>query len=134
MKKQSEIEATLERSLRKQVNAPRLDRSFNAAVFARIAAEEQRATNPVTERVQLPSSARWLFVSNLIGVAVAMVLVVNFGMQYFSEVSVAVPAPQVSAATSAEIAKLAGWAVTGVSLVFGLMFTPLGRKLRAEFT
>jgi hypothetical protein len=30
--------------------------------------------------------------------------------------------------------EIAGLAITAASIVFGLMFTPLGRRLRAELT
>ncbi len=128
------IEANLDRSLANQVKAPRLDRRFDAAVWARIQAAEQRATHPVPDRARAPSSARWLLVTNVIGVAVAALLVVIFGLQSFAEVSVSLPTPEVSAATSAQIFRIAAQAITLVSVVFGLLFTPLGRRLRAELT
>jgi len=134
MTRKLDIEANLDRSLANQVKAPRLDRRFDAAVWARIEAVEQRATNPVQVRSKALSSARWLFVINVIGVAIAAVLVVVFGLKSFSEVSVNLPMPEVSAATGAEILKFAAQAVTIVSLVFGLLFTPIGRRLRAELT
>ena len=40
------IEARLERSLRKQVTPPKLDGRFDAAVWSRIAAEEKKAMAP----------------------------------------------------------------------------------------
>jgi hypothetical protein len=133
MTRKFEIEANLDRSLAEQIKAPRLDRRFDAAVWARIEAAEQRATNPVLDRAKVPSSARWLFISNVIGVAVAAVLVVMFGVQSFAGVSVTVPNLEVSADTSAQILKIASYAITAVSVLFGLMFTPIGRRLRAEF-
>jgi len=134
MTRKLDIEAHLDRSLANQVKAPRLDRRFDAAVWARIEAVEQRATNPVQVRSKALSSARWLFVINVIGVAIAAVLVVVFGLKSFSGVSMNLPMPEVSAATGAEILKFAAQAVTIVSLVFGLLFTPIGRRLRAELT
>jgi len=134
MKRKLDIEANLDRSLASQVKAPRLDRAFDAAVWARIEAGEQRATNPVLMKAGTPSSARWLLVINVIGVTIAAVLVVIFGMQSFSGLSMNLPMPEVSAATGAEILKFAAQTVTIVSLVFGLLFTPIGRRLRAEFT
>ncbi len=133
MTRKLEIEANLDRSLANQVKAPRLDRRFDAAVWARIEAAEQRATNPVPVQSRAHSSARWLFFINLIGVASAVVLVVIFGLQSFSAVSLEA-LPEVSAAAGADILKFATQAVTIVSLVFGLMYTPIGRRLRAEFT
>ena len=134
MTRKLDIEANLDRSLANQVKAPRLDRRFDAAVWARIEAVEQRATNPVQVRSKALSSARWLFVINVIGVAIAAVLVVIFGLQSFSGASVHLPLPEVSAASGAEILKFATQTVTIVSLVFGLLFTPIGRRLRAELT
>jgi hypothetical protein len=134
MKTKLHIEANLDRSLANQVKAPRLDRRFDAAVWARIQAAEQRATRPVLDRAKAPSSARWLLVTNVIGVTVAALLVVIFGLQSFAEVSVSLPTPEVSAATSAHIFKIAAQAITLVSVVFGLLFTPLGRRLRAELS
>jgi hypothetical protein len=134
MTRKLEIEANLDRSLANQVKAPRLGRAFDASVWARIEAAEQRASNPVQLRAPAPSSARWMFAINLAGIAVAAVLVVIFGMQSFADVSVSVPAPQISAATEGRILQIAAQTLTLVSVVFGLMFTPLGRRLRAEFS
>jgi hypothetical protein len=128
------IEAKLDRSLANQVKAPRLDHRFDALVWARIETADQRATNPVQVRAKSPSSARWLLVINVIGVAVAALLVVIFGMQSFNEVSVALPTPEVSVATREQVFRIAAQSITIVSVVFGLMFTPLGRRLRAELT
>jgi hypothetical protein len=134
MTRKLDIEANLERSLANQVKAPRLDRRFDDAVWARISASEQHATNPMQAKLEASSSARWLLVINVIGVTVAAVLVVIFGLQSFSDVSVSVPMPEISASTGAEILKFAPQIVTFVSLIFGLLFTPIGRRLRAELT
>ena len=136
MTRKLDIEANLDRSLANQVKAPRLSRAFDAAVWARIEAEEQHATNPVPVKSRASSSARWLFGINVIGVTIAVVLVVIFGLQSFSfsEASVSLPMPEVSASTGAEILKFATQTVTIVSLIFGLLFTPIGRRLRAELT
>jgi hypothetical protein len=136
MTRKLDIEANLDRSLANQVKAPRLDRRFDDAVWARISASEQHATNPMQAKLEASSSARWLLVINVIGVTVAAVLVVIFGLQSFSfsEVSVSLPMPEISASTGAEILKFATQTVTFVSLIFGLLFTPLGRRLRAELT
>jgi hypothetical protein len=134
MTRKLDIEANLDRSLANQVKVPRLDRRFDAAVWARIEAEQQRATNPVLETAKPSSSARWLFVINVIGVAVAVALVLVFGMHPFADVSVSVPTPQVSAATSAQILGVAGQAIGAAAVIFGLLFTPIGRRLRAELT
>ena len=134
MTRKLEIETRLDRSLANQVKAPQLGRGFDASVWARIEAAEQQATNPVRERAASPASARWLLAINIVGVAVTAILVVIFGMQSFNEVSVSLPTPEVSAATSSQILKFAAQGITAVSVIFGLMFTPIGRRLRAEWT
>ena len=134
MTRKLDIEANLDRSLANQIRAPQLNRGFDAAVWARIEAAAQNATNPVSNPAQAPSPARWLFISNVIGVAVAAVLVVMFGLQSFADVAVTVPTLDVSAGTGKQILEIAGLAITAASIVFGLMFTPLGRRLRAELT
>jgi hypothetical protein len=136
MTRKLDIEANLDRSLANQVKAPRLDRRFDASVWARIEAAQQHATNPVIENAKPRSSARWLFVINVIGVAVAVALVLIFGMHPFADITVTVnvPAPEVSAATQAQILGYAAQAITVASVAFGLLFTPIGRRLRSEFT
>jgi hypothetical protein len=134
MKKQSVIEAVLERSLRSQVKAPRLDGRFDASVWSRIEAAEQRS--PVNAiAVPVPDSARWMFIVNGIGAAVALVLLVYFGAQAFGGVQLNVPvvaAPEISATTMNRIMSAGPQVISGASLVFALMFTSLGRRLRAE--
>jgi hypothetical protein len=129
-----DIEAALDRSLANQVKAPRLDRRFDAAVWARIEATQQPAATPVIEGARVQSSARWLFAVNVIGAAVAVALIFIFGVQPFAQVTVPVPAPQISLATSMQIINVAGQVLGGIALVFGLMYTPIGRRLRAELT
>jgi hypothetical protein len=129
-----EIEAALERSLRAQVKAPRLDGRFDAAVWSRIEAAAQSA--PVNAVAARPStSAHWLFIINAIGIAVTLVLVVYFGAQAFGDVQVTVPkvaTPEISATAVREVSRVAVLFVTGAALLFGLMFTSLGRRLRSE--
>jgi hypothetical protein len=134
MTRKIDIEANLDRSLANQVKVPKLDGRFDAAVWARIDEHEQRATNPAAARARPSSSARWLFVSNVIGISVAVLLVAIFGLQSFSEVSVSVPTTEFSAFTSAQVLAIGGQAIGAVALVFGLLFTPIGRRLRAEFS
>jgi len=65
-----------------------------------------------------------------------VLLVVFFGMKAFSGVSVSVdvPVPQVSPTTMKEIVAVSVQSVTLVAVIFGLMFTPLGRRLKSVFT
>jgi hypothetical protein len=124
------IESRLERSLRNQVKAPRLEKRFDAAVWARIDAQKSPATQA------RPASTNFLFVFNGIGIGVAFVLFCVFGLQSLSglEPQVALPDVALPAATMEEIVKIAAQAITFGALLFGLMFTPLGRRLRAEFS
>ena len=133
MTRKLDIESRLDRSLANQVKAPRLGRAFDAAVWARIEAEAQAATNPVSTQRKVLSAARWLQISNVIGVAVAAVLVVVFVVQSFAGVSLDVPKVEVSVATTKQIFAIAGPIITVVSLGFGLMYTRFGRWLRSEF-
>ena len=74
--------------------------------------------------------------SNVIGIAVAVVLVRVLRCCSSSagvEVNVALPAG-FAGDRSSDVVIAIVWAVTSVALAFGLMFTPLGRRLRAEFS
>jgi hypothetical protein len=77
---------------------------------------------------------KWLMTSNIVGIAVAAVLVLFFGLRMFSGVEVEVSLPELSVAQSHQAAVIIAYAVTTISLGFGVMFTPIGRWLRAEFT
>ena len=136
MNRKLDIETRLDRSLANQVKAPTLGRKFDASVWARIEAEAQAATNPVSAKPQSSASVHWLLISNAIGVSVAVLLVVVFGIKSLAGVSLNVPVPamEVSAATSEQILGIAGPVITVLALGFGLMFTRLGRWLRAELT
>jgi predicted secreted protein len=133
-----EIETRLDRSLQNQVAAPRLDGRFDAAVWKRIAAEEQRARQPAVgaRSAAASGSARWMFITNVIGIAVAALLVIFFGMKAFSGVNVTldVPVPQVSPTTIKEVVAVLVQTTTLAAVIFGLMFTPLGRRLKSIFT
>ena len=128
MSRNLDIEARLERSLRGQVKAPRLPRRFDAAVWARIDAESAKAPALV---LAMPT---WHFVINGIGMGVALLMLVIFGGQWLLSIEPNLPLPPVSmsAATIEQIMETCAPAVTTVALVFGLMFTPLGRALRRE--
>ena len=130
-----DIETSLDRSLRKQVVAPKLGRSFDAAVWARIEAAEQRAPQPQV-RANAAGGSRWMLISNVIGVSVAALLAIYFGMQAFTgaNVGVNVEVPQIQPATLQEIAAWSVQTITLAALIFGLMFTPIGRRVRSIFT
>ncbi len=124
------IEARLEKSLRAQVKAPRLEKRFDAAVWARIDAGK------VVAHEAAPASTNWLFVLNGIGIGVAVVLLCVFGVQSLSGLgaNVALPEIAVAPATTKQIGEISAQAIALGAVVFGLMFTPWGRRLRAEFS
>ncbi len=134
-----EIETRLDRSLRNQVAAPRLDGRFDAAVWARVAAEDQRASQPLTSaRSAASGSARWLFIANTIGISVAALLVIFFGVRAFSgvdvDMNVNIAVPQIAPATMQAIVSLSVQVITIAAVIFGLMLTPLGRRVRSLLT
>jgi hypothetical protein len=132
-----QIEARLDRSLARQVRVPKLDRRFDAAVWARVEAED-RARARAAAPVAAPSGAqRWLFASNVAGLLVAAILVLYFGARMLGGVEVdlsAMPVPSLSPAQTDATLRLVGWGITFASLAFGLMFTPLGRRVLSVFT
>jgi uncharacterized BrkB/YihY/UPF0761 family membrane protein len=132
MTRKLDIERNLDRSLAKQVKTPRLDHRFDEAVWARIGTADQSATHLALQHSKSQSPTRWLFISNFVGVLVTILLVGIFGLQSFTGVSVDLPTPEISAATAGQIFEIAGWTITVVAVVFGLLFTPVGRRLRAE--
>jgi hypothetical protein len=136
-----DTEARLDRSLANQLNVPRLDRRFDAAVWARIAAEEAKATNPVVagapSRIVLAS--RWLAITNSIGVIVTLGVALYFVLRAYggveipvSEVNVALPA--IPDDMVAQVVGVLGQVLGIVALVFGLSFTSFGRRMRAAFS
>jgi len=131
MTRKSSVEARLERSLRNQVRAPRLDGRFDAAVWARIEAEQVKMAAPVVPSARSAAS-RWIFASNVVGGLVTVALVIYFGIQSFLAEGVSLAVPEVSTGLVERLVSTLSWPVTIVALSVGLMFTPLGRRLRAE--
>ena len=129
----SEIEARLERSLRNQIKAPKLDGRFDAGVWAQI--ESLKASAAAPAMPVKSAASRWLFAINVAGVLVAVALVAMFGLKAFAgaDVSVAVPMPQVPQGFVERLVAAMIWPVTILALGFGMMFTSIGRRLRAEF-
>ena len=124
-----DVEARLERSLRSQVRVPKLDGRFDAAVWARIEAEKAKAVAPPVRS----AVSRWMFATNVIGALTAVALVIYFGVQAFTGDGVSVPVPVVSTGLVERMITLLVWPMTILALATGIMFTPLGRRLRAEF-
>jgi negative regulator of sigma E activity len=132
--KAADIEARLHRSLTNQVRAPKLERRFDAGVWARIEAEEH-APAPVSQHVVRNSKvALWLMASDVVGLAVAGMLALFFGLRMFNGIDFNVALPDLPAAQNQQIAGIVAWAITAAALGFGVMFTPIGRRLRAEFS
>ncbi|HEY5807634.1 MAG TPA: hypothetical protein VIT67_06685 [Povalibacter sp.] len=131
--KTPEVEARLHRSLVNQVRVPRLDRRFDAGVWARIESQEHTQTIAAQPVSRQSGAEKWLMASNIVGIAVAAALVLFFGLRMFSGVEVEVSLPELSVAQSHQVAVITAYAVTSAALIVAAMFTPLGRWLRAEF-
>lgn len=130
--KRDKIEARLERSLRNQVRAPKLDGRFDAAVWARI--EKSAAPKAVPKPRHMP---RWLVASNVIAVLVSIALVVFVGGKAISGVETGlvmpVELPHVEPGLVERAILSLDWPIAGLALLFGLKFTGIWRRLRAEF-
>lgn len=125
--KSAEIEARLHRSLVGQVQAPRLDGRFDAGVWARIEAEKQAAARVVPRS---SAAATWLRASNTAGMIVAGILVVYFGLRLLNGVDLEVPVPHVSLQLSEATQQMVSWGIAAAALIFGVMLTPMGQRLR----
>jgi hypothetical protein len=135
MKDKSQIEAGLERSLRKQVTVPRLGRKFDAGVWARIDAEEARRAAPAMQLSgnSTPATARWLYVINILGLASVTIFLCVFGWQMLSGLDISESLPEISVATRERILMSGSTVIAAVAVAFGLLFTPWGRRVRDEF-
>ena len=133
MKSNPEIEAALERSLRKQVHVRRLDASFDAAVWARIAAEDSKSAAPLPAR---PAAAlnggRWLFVVNAVGIGCVAVVLCVFLFQWLAGIQLEATIPDSSFLVSEQNAPVWSMGIAGAALLFGFLYTPWGRQLRNE--
>jgi hypothetical protein len=138
-----DIEARLDRSLANQIVAPRLDRSFDAAVWARIEAADApaAATNPgaAVEPSRALRASRWLAISNAIGIAATLGVVLFFVLRTYggvevpmSDVSLSVPV--IPEQTVTQVIAVLGQVLGFAALAFGLSFTSLGRRVRASFS
>jgi hypothetical protein len=144
MNGKQEIEARLDRSLASQVEVPRLDERFNAAVWARIAADEQKAVKPVAAAApsRVARASRWLAITNSVGVAVTLGIVAYFLLRNFGgietpvnlSVEVPVSLPEIPEALVTQIVAVLGQVLGVLALVLGLSFTSFGRRVRASFS
>jgi hypothetical protein len=83
--------------------------------------------------VAASSTARWLNIINIVGIASVVLFLYFFGWQSFSGMDISQSLPEFSAATRASILENSMWVVSTLAVAFGLMFTPWGRRLRDEF-
>jgi putative exporter of polyketide antibiotics len=142
LKRRTDIEARLDRSLHGQVRTPKLDRRFDTAVWARIEGEEARAMEAVVARrpSRATRASRWLAISNLVGIAVTLVFVAYFLMRTFGgipaptlELDVNLPVPVIPEEAAMQLVAVLGQMLGVVALLFGLSFTSLGRRVRSAF-
>jgi hypothetical protein len=140
---QKDIEARLDRSLANQIDVPRLDRRFDAAVWARIAAAEEsaKATIPIAATASSAAirASRWLAVSNTIGVAVTLGVALYFVLRTVGGIELPatgfdMSTPVIAEDVVARVVGVLGQVLGLVALVFGLSFTSLGRRVRASFS
>jgi hypothetical protein len=146
MNGKQDIEARLDRSLQNQVGVPRLGKQFNAAVWARIAAEEAKAARPVAAQVSSRAvrASRWFAITNTIGVAVTLGIVAYFLMRTYggidaSALNLGVEMPSVSMpflsdAMVSQITGVLGQVLGLAALLFGLSLTSVGRRIRESFS
>jgi hypothetical protein len=138
------IEARLDRSLGNQIQVPRLDARFDAAVWARIAAAEANATNPVVraESSRALRASRWFAITNSVGITVTLCIAAYFALRTFGGieapvnlgVSMPVSMPVISEGMVTQIVGVLGQVLGLAALVFGLSLTPFGRRIRSAFS
>src|SRR5688572_13997725 len=87
-----DVEARLDRSLGNQIKVPQLDRRFDAAVWARIAAEDAKATNPAAtaQPTRALRASRWLAITNWIGITVTVIVAAYFALRTFGGIETSV--------------------------------------------
>lgn len=140
---QKQIEARLDRSLRNQVRAPRLDRRFDAAVWSRIAQQEANAGARALEAA--PSRAlrasRWLSMINSAGITLTLGVALYFALDSLGgiepqplNVDLDVSMPMISEDMVQGVVAVLGHVLGAVALLFGLSFTSFGRRVRASFS
>ena len=134
MKDKTQIEAALERSLRRQVTVPRLDRKFDAGVWARIDTEQSRVAAPALHlENSTPATARWLNVINVLGLATVTIFLCAFGWQMLSGMDISDSLPEISTASRESILMSGSTVIATLAVAVGFLFTPWGRRVRDEF-
>src|SRR3954469_11604375 len=119
MKSNLDGEGVLERSLRRQVSVRQLDGSFDAAVWARIAAEESKAAAPVMRRPTIVSPAgRWISVVNVVGIASVVLVVCVFVVRWLAGIQVDGSIPEFTPLLSERDASLWSTGIAGAALLF----------------
>jgi hypothetical protein len=134
MKRKTEIEAALERSLRNQVNVPPLDGRFDAKVWARIESQARPASAVVTAPGAVVKAGRWLNIINVVGLLTVTIFVSFLGAQMLAGADVAISLPQISTADTERFMMEMSGSIAGAAILFGLWFTPWGRRLREELS
>jgi hypothetical protein len=141
MSDRKHIEASLDRSLQRGIRAPRLDRRFDAAVWARIEAEESKATNPGREASpRVLRASRWLAISNYLGVAATLAVVAWFaartygGIEIPAGIGLDLPVSAISDETLMSAINVLGQVLGYTALAFGLSFTSFGRRVLRAFS
>jgi hypothetical protein len=132
MKRNTEIEATLERSLRAQVKVQRLDSKFDAKVWARIEAEARPVAARVPVSRAVVKAGRWLNVVNIASLASAAIFVSFFCARMLADVDISVTLPEFSPTVSAELITRLSFGLAGAAVLFGFWNTPWFRRLRDE--
>jgi hypothetical protein len=134
MKSRPETEAILERSLRRQVNVRQLGDSFDAAVWARIEAEESRSMAQAPVRAATSSKVgRWLFILNAVGIASVAVFLCVFLFQWLAGVQVDAAFADATFRVSDQTVTMWATGIAGAALLAGFFYTPWGGRLRDEF-
>lgn len=140
MSDMKEIEARLDRSLRNQVRAPKLDQHFDAGVWARIEAEKANTPAKATQAsARAARASRWLLVSNALGIAATLSVALFFAFRAFGAIDppslglgASLPMPELSEDTLNRTLAVLGQVLGLVAILFGLSFTSPGRRLRAS--
>lgn len=134
MKRKTEIEAALERSLRNQVKVPPLDGRFDAKVWARIESEARPASAVAAAPGAVMKAGRWLNIINVVGLLTVTIFVSILGAQMLAGADITISLPEVSTAATERLVMEMSGAISGAAILFGLWFTPWGRRLRQELS